>query len=253
VDTTAGSDYTIEDFGLAGGIQAAMLELKSLLNLEVLTCTGNRLEENLESARNENKEMIRSLENPIYKEGSIAILKGNLAPQGAVVKQTAVAAKMLAHRGPAKVFNGEDEAKDALLDKRIKPGDIVVIRYEGPKGGPGMREMYTFQTIICGMGLDDSVALITDGRFSGWNRGPAIGHVSPEAADHGPLAVVHDGDMVSYDIPKRTLEVEMSDEVIKERLKSLEPFESRIKEGFLGKVYTRLVDSVDRGAVLRAR
>jgi len=252
VNTTAGSNYTIEDFGIAGGVQAVMLELKSLLGLDVLTCTGRTLAENLKSAKNCNKDVIRSLENPIYKEGSLAILKGNLAPQGAVVKQTAVASKMLVHRGPAKVYNGEDEAKDALLAKKIKPGDVVVIRYEGPKGGPGMREMYTFQTIICGMGLDDSVALVTDGRFSGWNRGPAIGHVSPEAVDRGPLAAVRDGDIISYDIPRRILDVELSKGQIQERLKSIEPFEPRIKGGFLGKIYAGLVGSVERGAVLRA-
>jgi dihydroxy-acid dehydratase len=252
VNTTAGSNHTIEDFGIAGGVQAAMLELKSLLGLDGLTCTGRTLAENLKSAKNNNKDVIRPLENPIHREGSIAILKGNLAPQGAVVKQTAVASKMLVRRGPAKVFNGEEEAKDALLAKKIEPGDIVVIRYEGPKGGPGMREMYTFQSTLCGMGLDDSVALVTDGRFSGWNRGPAIGHVSPEAAVSGPLAAVKDGDIISYDIPRRILDVELGGEQIQERIKSIEPVEPRIKEGFLGKIYVRLVDSVDRGAVLRA-
>lgn len=250
VNTTAGSNYTIEDFGLAGGIQAVMLQMQSLLNLDVLTCTGSTLRENLKSAKIKDANIIRSLGNPIYAKGAIAILTGNLAPNGAVVKQTAIASKMLIHRGPAKVYDSEDEAKESLLAKGIQPGDVVIIRYEGPKGGPGMREMYTFQSILCGMGLDDSVALVTDGRFSGWNRGPAIGHVSPEAADSGPLAAVRNGDMISYHIPERVLQVELSAKELEERLKSITPFEPRLKEGFLGKIYARLVGSVDRGAVL---
>jgi dihydroxy-acid dehydratase len=251
VNTTAGSEYTMEDFGLAGGIQAVMDELGSLLNLEVLTCTGAGLRENLKHAKNEDREIIRSLDSPIYKQGSIAILKGNIAPQGAVVKQTSVASKMLVHRGPAKVYDSEEEAKEALLARKIRPGDVVVIRYEGPKGGPGMREMYTFQTILCGMGLDDSVALVTDGRFSGWNRGPAIGHVSPEAADRGPLAAVKDDDIISYDIPNRKLDLVLGKKQMHKRMRSIKAFEPRIKEGFLGKIYIRLVDTVDRGAVLK--
>ena len=156
VNTTAGSEYTIEDFGLAGGIQAVMLQMQSLLNLDVLTCTGSTLRENLKSAKIKDANIIRSLGNPIYAKGAIAILTGNLAPNGAVVKQTAIASKMLIHRGPAKVYDSEDEAKESLLAKGIQPGDVVIIRYEGPKGGPGMREMYTFQSILCGMGLDNS-------------------------------------------------------------------------------------------------
>jgi len=253
VNTTAGSAYTIEDFGFAGGVQAVMKELDKRLYLDVMTCTARVLRENLKGALNENTEIIRSIENPIYGQGAIAILKGNIAPRGAVVKQTAVASSMLSHRGPAKVYDGEDDAKAALLDKKINPGDVVVIRYEGPIGGPGMREMYTFQTILCGMGLDLSVALITDGRFSGWNRGPAIGHVSPEAADKGPIAAIQNGDMISYDIAKRTLNVELTDTEIEKRLQNVEIPEPKIKEGFLGKIYTKLVDSVDRGAVLRTK
>ncbi len=149
------------------------------------------------------------------------------------------------------MFDSEDDAKEGLLSGRISPGDIVVIRYEGPKGGPGMREMYTFQTIVCGMGLDNSVALVTDGRFSGWNRGPAIGHVSPEAADGGALAAVKDGDAIFYDIPNRILEVELSETEIKERLEITNPPEPKIRGGFLGEIYVKLVGSVDKGAILR--
>jgi dihydroxy-acid dehydratase len=250
---TAGSEYTMEDFGRAGGVQAVMYELKSVLNLDVPTCTGNSVGQNLRLARNRDRDVIRSLNNPIREQGAISILKGNLAPNGAVVKQTAITPSMLSHRGPARVFNSEDEAKEALLGQQIKVGDVVVIRYEGPKGGPGMREMYTFQTVLCGMGLDASVALLTDGRFSGWNRGPAIGHVSPEAAEKGPLAIVRDGDVIWYDIPKRALEIELGDHEIQERLKSVDLPEPKIREGFLGEIYTKLVDSVDKGARLRVR
>jgi dihydroxy-acid dehydratase len=253
VNVTAGSPYTMEDFSWAGGVQAVMNELKSVLSLDALTCTGDSVRQNLQAARNLDPKVIRSLDDPIYPEGSTAVLYGNLAKKGAVVKQTAIVPDMLTHRGPAKVFDSEDQAKEALLAHRIEPGDVVIIRYEGPKGGPGMREMYTFQTILCGMGLDSSVALVTDGRFSGWNRGPAIGHVSPEAADGGPLAVVKDGDVIVYDIPGRKLEVELSSSEIRERANSVRPPEPRLKGGFLGEIYVTLVDSVDKGAILKPR
>jgi len=253
VNITAGSDYTMEDFGRAGGVQAVMKELESVLYLDAQTCTTQTLRENLRSAMTLDRDVIRTLDNPIYPEGAIAVLRGNLAPRGAVVKQTAVASNMLVHRGPAKVFDGEDEAKDALLAHQIDPGDVVVIRYEGPRGGPGMREMYNFQTIICGMGLDSSVALVTDGRFSGYTRGPAIGHVSPEAADGGPLAAVRDGDIILYDIPHRTLTVELSEREIKKRLRLIKAPEPKISGGFLGEVYTKIVTSVDKGAILKVR
>lgn len=251
VNITAGSPYTMEDFDRAGGVPAVMNALRSVLNLDVKTCTGKSLGTNLESYKNLTSDVIRSLDNPIYGEGAIAILTGNLAPHGAVVKQTALTPGMLAHKGPARVFDDEEKAKEALLARRIRPGDVVVIRYEGPRGGPGMREMYTFQTILCGMKLDDSVALVTDGRFSGWNRGPAIGHVSPEAATGGPLATVKDGDMILYDIPKRVLAVELSEAEIGERHKTIKPPEPRIRGGFLGEIYSKLVTSVDKGAILR--
>jgi len=253
VNITSGSKYTMEDFDRAGGVQAVMKELESRLNLDVLTGTGKKLNENLQSIKTLDHDVIRSLDNPIYPEGAIAILRGNLAPKGAVVKQTAVPPNMLVHRGPAKVFDNEEEAKDALLAHRIIRGDVVVIRYEGPRGGPGMREMYTFQTILCGMELDTSVALVTDGRFSGYTRGPAIGHVSPEAADDGPVGAVKDGDFITYDIPNRTLNVELSEDEIERRLEVRKAPEPKIRGGFLGEIYTRIVDSVDNGAVLKVR
>ncbi len=251
VNVTAGSPYTMEDFSRAGGVQAVMNELKSILALDALTCTADSVRQNLQVAQKSDSKVIRSFEDPIYPEGSIAVLYGNLASKGAVVKQTAVAPNMLTHRGPAKVFDGEDQAKEALMAHRIESGDVVIIRYEGPKGGPGMREMYTFQSILCGMGLDNSVALITDGRFSGWNRGPAIGHVAPEAADGGALAVLKDGDLIAYDIPKRKLDVELSYSEIQERSANVKPPAPKFKGGFLGEIYTRLVDSVDKGAILK--
>jgi dihydroxy-acid dehydratase len=251
VDVTTGSPYTMEDFSRAGGVQAVMNELKSVLALDALTCTADSVRRNLQTAQKPDPKVIRSFEDPIYPEGSIAVLYGNLASKGAVVKQTAVSPEMLMHRGPAKVFDGEDRAKEALMAHGIESGDVVIIRHEGPKGGPGMREMYTFQSILCGMGLDNSVALITDGRFSGWNRGPAIGHVAPEAADGGTLAVVKDGDVISYDIPKRKLDVELSHSEIQKRYADVKPPRSKFKGGFLGEIYTTLVDSVDKGAILK--
>ena len=247
---TAGSAFTMEDLDFAGGIPAVMKELGQLLHLDQWTVTGKTLKENIGPYHNKNPEVIRPLKDPVFNQGAIAVLKGNLAPKGAVVKQTAVVGEMLEHRGPAKVFDSEDLAKEALLSQAIKPGDVVVIRYEGPKGGPGMREMYTFQTILCGLGLDRSVALITDGRFSGWNRGPAIGHVSPEAAEGGLIALVQDGDPIRYSIPKREIVLEVSPEKIKKR-KLPETRPARIMgNGFLGRIYPFLVGPVERGAVL---
>ena len=246
---TAGSNFTMSDLDNAGGIPALMTELKDRLDLGVLTVTGKTLGENILKAQNLNQKVIHTMDEPVSGQGSIAILKGNLAPNGAVVKQTAVDKRMLEHYGPAKVFDSEDEAKDALLKKKIVPGDVVVIRYEGPKGGPGMREMYTFQTILCGIGLDDSVALITDGRFSGWNRGPAIGHVSPEAASHGPITKVHDGDMIHYSIPKREITLEVTEQEMKKRNPAPLPARDHALGGFLGKIYQHLVGPVERGAV----
>jgi dihydroxy-acid dehydratase len=253
-DITAGSNFTMMDLDDAGGIPALMTELGEKLHTDVLTITGKTLDDNLKGKKVLNHKVIRPVTHPVFPKGAIAVLKGNLAPLGAVVKQTAVPENMLRHRGPAKVFDSEDEAKEALLQQAIVPGDVVVIRYEGPKGGPGMREMYTFQTILCGMGLDDSVALVTDGRFSGWNRGPAIGHVSPEAADGGLIGIVRNGDIVSYSIPDHSLDILLSEEKIQERLKQQIICEPKVKKrGFLNDVYVKLVDSVDKGATLKVR
>jgi dihydroxy-acid dehydratase len=250
---TAGSHYTMRDFGHAGAIQAVMKELSSVLNLNVLTCTGRSVSENLTSAINHNPDVVRPLSNSVYEEGAIAILMGNISPNGAVVKQTAVPKKMLKHRGPAKVYDNEDLARDALLDNQIKEGDVVVIRYEGARGGPGMREMYTFQNLLCGKGLDQSVALLTDGRFSGFTHGPAIGHVSPEAADGGPIAAIKDGDMIEYDLTTKTLNADLSEKEIQDRLKNWSPPEPKYKRGFLGKIYPKIVESADKGCILRVR
>jgi len=249
---TAGSNYNMQDFEKAGGVQALMNELSSALNLDVLTCNGKKLGENIKQAKNFNKKVIRPLSNPFHRHGSIAILKGNLAPKGAVVKQTSVYKDMLKHRGPAIVFDSEEKAKEALLNHKIKPGHVVVIRYEGPKGGPGMREMFSFQNMASGTGIDRTVALITDGRFSGFTRGPAIGHISPEAAVGGLLAILRNGDIIEYNIPDKKLNVCLSEEEIKSRLKMWEKPKDKIKSGFLGNIYMPLVSSVDRGAILEA-
>ena len=248
---TVGSRYNMKDFAQAGGIQATLKELSSILNLNAITCTGRTLGENLKTVVNLDSDVIRPLSNPVYREGSIAVLMGNISPNGAVVKQTAVPKEMLKHRGSARVFDGEDLAKEALLKHRIKPGDVVLIRYEGARGGPGMREMYTFQVFLCGLGLDHSVALLTDGRFSGFTRGPAIGYVSPEAAAGGPIAAIQEGDIIEYDIPNRKLNVNLSRQEIQKRLKNWKPPEAKIKTGFLGKVYTSIVESPDKGCILK--
>lgn len=252
-DVTAGSKYTMRDFGCAGGVPAVMKELVGLLDVDVMTCTGKPLRENLRLASNRNSDVIRPLNNPVHQEGAIAVLLGNLAPDGAVVKQTAVPPEMLRHRGPARVFEREEMAREALLKHRIQAGDVVVIRYEGPRGGPGMREMFAFQNLLCGCGMDHSVALVTDGRFSGFTRGPAIGHLSPEAADHGPIAALRDGDVLEYDIPARKLNVHLSEAEIEARLRDAVPPEPRIKSGFLGSIYPSIVESAAKGCVLRIR
>jgi dihydroxy-acid dehydratase len=195
-------------------------------------------------------EVIRPLENPVHGEGGIAVLFGNLAPNGAVTKVTAISPRMLVHNGPARVFDSEEEAMKAILNREVKGGDVIVIRYEGPKGGPGMREMLSPTAAIAGMGLSDSVALITDGRFSGATRGPCIGHVSPEAAEGGPIAALRDGDIISIDIPSRRLNVELSDEEIKQRLSSWKPRMPKIFRGYLRR-YCFLVQSADKGGTFR--
>ena len=214
------------------------------------TVTGRPVGENIKDAIVYDKEVIRPLENPIHKEGGIALLKGNLAPNGGLVKMTAVPPKMLVHSGPARVFDSEEDAMKAILNGEIHEGDVVVIRYEGPKGGPGMREMLSPTAAIAGMGLIESVALITDGRFSGATRGLCIGHVSPEAAAGGPIAAVKDGDIISIDVPRRVLRVEISDEELKQRLSEWKPKPPKISKGYLRR-YSFLVQSADKGGTFR--
>ncbi len=240
--------YHIEDLDRAGGIPAVMGELKSLLKRKSLTVTGKTIGENLVGVKNLDKDVIRSVKNAFAPTGGLALLFGNLAPEGAVVKKAAVAPEMLIHRGPARVFNSEETATRAILDKKIKPGDVLVIRYEGPRGGPGMREMLTPTSLITGAGLDKEVALITDGRFSGATRGASIGHVSPEAAARGPIAAVREGDIISIDIPAHKLSVELTDKVIAGRLAKLPAFKPRIKSGYLRR-YIEKVSSASTGAV----
>ena len=246
----AGESY-IEDLDRAGGVPAVMAELLEggLLDGSVRTCTGKPLAENLEGVVNRDETVIRPLSNPYSPTGGIAVLRGNLAPDGCVVKQAAVAPEMLVHTGPARVFDSEDEAIAAIYAGKIVSGDVVVIRYEGPKGGPGMREMLNPTSAIAGMGRDKDVALITDGRFSGATRGASIGHVSPEAAAGGPIALVQEGDIISIDIPARTITLQVSDEELAVRKAAWVCPEPRIKTGYLAR-YAKLVTSADRGAIL---
>ena len=246
------SNIHIERLYEAGGIQAVLSELskKVELNLDCITVTGKTLGENIEGASVQDYEVIRPIDNPYSETGGIAILRGNLAPEGAVVKRAAVLPQMLVHEGPAKVFNSEEEANAAIFDKKINAGDVIVIRYEGPKGGPGMREMLQATAAIAGMKLDDSVALITDGRFSGATRGGSIGHVSPEAAAGGVIGLLKDGDIISIDINNNKLEVKLSDEELEERRKNFKPLEAKVKEGYLAR-YAKLVSSAAEGAILK--
>jgi len=232
--------YALEDLDAAGGIPALMKALSSLLHLDATTVTGKTVEKNMEEARVLNKEVIRSLANPVHEGGGIAVLRGNLAPEGALVKTVAVSPEMLVHKGPARVFDSEEEAMEAIIDRKIEQGDVVVIRYEGPKGGPGMREMLAPTATISGMGLSKSVALVTDGRFSGATRGPCIGHLTPEAAEGGPIAALEDGDLIEINIPKRILRVELKDEEIKNRLRSWKPKPAKVKRGYLARYSLRL-------------
>lgn len=246
----AGPTY-MEDLNEAGGVYAVMNELtkKNLLNLDCMTVNGTTIGENIKDCVNLNPEVIRPVENPYSETGGIAILKGNLAPDSGVVKRSAVVPEMMVHEGPARVFDCEEDAIDAIKGGRIVAGDVVVIRYEGPKGGPGMREMLNPTSAIAGMGLGSSVALITDGRFSGASRGASIGHVSPEAAVGGPIALVEEGDIIRIDIPANTLDVLVSDEVLAERRAKWQPREPKVTTGYLSR-YRELVTSGNRGAVL---
>jgi dihydroxy-acid dehydratase len=227
--------YDMEELDLAGGVPALMKELASFLDGEVLTVTSHNLGENIKSAMVLNPEVIRPLANPVHAGGGIAILTGNLAPKGAVVKTVAVSPKMLKHTGPAKVFDSEIESVTAMTEKLIQPGDVVVIRYEGPKGGPGMPEMLVPTATIAGMGLSESVALITDGRFSGATRGPCVGHVSPEAAEGGPIAILRNGDKITIDISNRELKVALTEQEIKKRLKTWKPRKKKVTKGYLSR------------------
>ena len=241
-------EYTMLDLDKAGGIPAVLTELKDKIHCNTLTCTGKSLEENIQDSIVTNQEVIRPLDNPFHQEGGLAILKGNLAPDGAVVKQGAVDSDMMIHEGPARVFNSEEECVKAIYQGEIQEGDVIVIRYEGPKGGPGMREMLNPTSAISGMGIKD-VALITDGRFSGGTRGPCVGHVSPEAAADGPLAVVEDGDMITIDIPQRKLDIALPESEVDERIKRVVKPERKIK-GWLAR-YRKLATSADKGAILK--
>ncbi len=244
--------HHIEDLDAAGGIQAVMKRISPLgvIDPKALTVTGKTVGENLKVANILNEDVIRPLKNPYSKEGGIAILRGNLAPDGAVVKQSAVGENMLVNEGPARVFDCEDDAIQAILGGRIKQGDIVIIRYEGPKGGPGMREMLGPTSVIAGMGLDTTVALLTDGRFSGGTRGAAIGHISPEAAEGGPIGLVREGDIIAIDIPKKRITLKVSPDEMKKRKKAFKPLPPSITTGYLGR-YARLVTSASTGAVFK--
>jgi dihydroxy-acid dehydratase len=243
----------MEDLDRAGGVYAVMKELADagMIRTDLITCTGKTVGENIADAKNLDPETIRPIDNPYMATGGIAVLFGNLAPNGCVVKQSAVAPEMMKHSGPARVFNSEEEAIAVIYAGGIKPGDVVVIRYEGPKGGPGMREMLNPTSAICGMGLGESVALITDGRFSGATRGAAIGHVSPEAASGGNIGLVEEGDIINIDIPAHTIHLDVTDDVLAERRAKLVMPEPKVKTGYLAR-YASLVTSADKGAVLKS-
>ena len=244
-------DTFMEDLDRAGGVLAVMKELtkKDLLDTSVMTCTGKTMAENLEGVVNRDERIIRPVDNPYSTSGGIAVLKGNLAKDGCVVKQSAVAPEMMVHEGPARVFDSEEDAIAAIYARKIVPGDVVVIRYEGPKGGPGMREMLNPTSAICGMGLGESVALLTDGRFSGATRGASIGHISPEAAAGGLIALVEEGDRIAIDIPKCTIELKVDDETLAKRKAAWVCPEPKVKTGYLAR-YAKLVSSADKGAIL---
>jgi dihydroxy-acid dehydratase len=241
-------EHHIEDLDKAGGIPAVMRELASLLKLDARSVYGGLIGDVVKSAPPADGTVIHHLHDPVTDKGGIAILFGNLAPEGAVVKRSAVAPEMMVHTGPARIFNSEEDATKGIIDDKIKAGDVVVIRYEGPRGGPGMREMLTPTSILAGMGLDKSVALITDGRFSGATRGASIGHVAPEAALRGPIASLNEGDIIDIDIPRHILNVRLSDKEIQHRMESVPEFQPKIKTGYL-KRYAQQVSSASRGAV----
>ncbi len=249
----AGHTY-MEELNEAGGVYAVMNELSklNLLNLDIITATGATVGENIKNVFNRNPEVIRPVENPYSVTGGIAVLRGNIAPDSCVVKRSAVVEEMLVHEGPARVFDCEEDAIAAIKGGKIVAGDVVVIRYEGPKGGPGMREMLNPTSAIAGMGLGSSVALITDGRFSGASRGASIGHVSPEAAVGGPIALIEEGDIIAIDIPANTINVKVSDEELNARKAKWQPKEPKVTKGYLAR-YAKMVTSGDKGAVLEIK
>ena len=244
----------MEDLNEAGGVYAVMNELakKDLLNLDCMTVTGKTVGENIKNCVNRNPEVIRPIDNPYSATGGLAVLTGNLAPDGSVVKRSAVVPEMMVHEGPARVFESEEDAIAAIKGGKIVAGDVVVIRYEGPKGGPGMREMLNPTSAIAGMGLGSSVALITDGRFSGASRGASIGHVSPEAAVGGPIALVQEGDIIKINIPENKLILDISDEEMAKRKAAWQPKEPKVKTGYLAR-YASMVTSGNRGAILEIK
>ncbi|HDY75805.1 MAG TPA: dihydroxy-acid dehydratase [Candidatus Marinimicrobia bacterium] len=249
----ATNDVHMEDVDRAGGVSAILNELSKkdgVLHLDQPTITGKTLRDNINSSHSLDKNIIRSIDDPYSKEGGLAVLFGNLTPKGAVVKTGAVDEKMLVHSGPARIYESQEDALTGILNHEVQPGDVVVIRYEGPKGGPGMPEMLSPTSAIMGMGLGDKVALITDGRFSGGTRGTCIGHISPEAADRGPIAALEKGDIIHIDIRNKKLTVELTDEEIQRRIAHLPDFELKIKHGYLGR-YAKMVTSANTGAILK--
>ncbi len=247
-----GGEDRIEDLNFAGGIPAVMKELSDhgMLNTTCMTATGRTLARNLESVVKKEQNVIRPVDNPYHRQGGLAVLFGNLAREGCVVKQSAVLDEMLRHQGPARVFNSEEDATQAILDNQINKGDVVVIRYEGPSGGPGMREMLTPTSAIAGMGLDETVALITDGRFSGGTKGASIGHISPEAAEGGLIAVIEENDQIKIDIPSKTIELLVSQDEIENRFSKWQKPEPKIKKGYMAR-YARMVSSAGNGAIFK--
>lgn len=249
----ASKEVHMEDVDAAGGVSAILKQLSKCdgaLDLSRPTVTGNSLGENIEDAVVSNGKVIRPVADPYSAEGGLAVLFGNLAPDGAIIKTAAVEEEMKVHTGPARIYESQEEALSGILAGEVAPGEVVVIRYEGPKGGPGMPEMLSPTSAIMGMGLGDKVALITDGRFSGGTRGACVGHISPEAAEGGPIAAVEDGDTITIDIPDKILTVHLDDDVIAERLEQLQPFKPKIDSGYLRR-YARMVTSANTGAILK--
>jgi dihydroxy-acid dehydratase len=243
----------MEDVDAAGGISAILNELTKLDNVIDTTCltvTGKTIGENVKHSVIKDTNVIRTLDNPYSKTGGLAVLYGNLAPEGSVIKTGAVAPSMLVHKGPARIYESQESALEGILNKEVQPGEVVVIRYEGPSGGPGMPEMLSPTSAIMGMGLGDKVALITDGRFSGGTRGACVGHISPEAAAGGPIAALRNGDIISIDIPNKSINAELTDEEMEKRLKALPPFVPKIKKGYLSR-YSKMVSSANFGAILK--